>query len=436
MLSLVSFLCFVGYTSGATVVDDPNDGVLWDVTYQLDEAYNVNGRSRIFHVAYPDVHTYENDPALLHFHGGFGDGKSSAESTGFTDIAGSEGFLVVYGVGYSRKWSGGACCGDCATNAEDPCYVDDVAYAQGVLAALEEEKLLNSSSSVFASGHSNGGYMAYRLSCEMRDRIHGIAVVAGSPGFYNADACLYDCDDDAKLCYNSSRAQCSENAWSHLLPQFYECDTSSPLPALTFQGYADWHMLPDGGKCLECHGNMSTIPYSFEVKENAKANSCNEAIPAERSFYNISTANNNDISECWTYQECESNTTYCIQHIGGHAWPGNTYSECDESSPDYDLQNCVEIIQSFGPQIESLHASVVIVEYFESILAISDDSDSSTSSSDDKDLMIVIITASVGFFMLAVISFVVFRLFKKRIKLSDGSKSRLTEISTVLSSSS
>ena len=434
MLRFIYIVYLVEYTTytlgGATLISDPNDGVLWDATYELDNSFDVDGRSRIFHVAYPNNHIYENSPALLHFHGGFGDGATSAESTGYSDIACNKGFLVVYGVGDFRKWSGGACCGACSTNADDPCYVDDVAYTEGVLTALKEEQLINTTSRVFASGHSNGGYMAYRLSCEMRDQIDGIASVAASSGYYNADECLYGCDNDKTLCYDTSKEHCSESSWKASLPSYYNCDVDSPLPVITLQGYEDWHIPVDGGKCIECYGNMSIIPYSFEVEENANMNACNVDIPAKLSFHNVSTSDSNDISECWTYQGCESNTTYCIQQIGGHAWPGNIYPTCDINSPDYDPQGCADTIEDMGPQIESLHASVVIVDYFESLMITSEDGSDSSSSGSDDDINIVIvisITLCSVFFIIALIC-IVFRLFRNRGKDPNDPTLRLTEI--------
>lgn len=70
-------------------------------------------------------------------------------------------------------------------NATDACCgwdsgVDDVGY---LLSLVDEAEAAWGAglSSVFITGHSNGGYMSYRMACEAPDRIDGIAPLAGAP---------------------------------------------------------------------------------------------------------------------------------------------------------------------------------------------------------------------------------------------------------------
>ena len=68
-------------------------------------------------------------------------------------------------------------------NATDECCdfdgsgVDDVAYLTGL---LDEAETLYPIDSVRFTGHSNGGYMSYRMACEIPDRIDRIGVLAGA----------------------------------------------------------------------------------------------------------------------------------------------------------------------------------------------------------------------------------------------------------------
>ncbi len=55
--------------------------------------------------------------------------------------------------------------------------VDDHAYLRGL---IEEARALVPTDRVFVLGHSNGGFMAYRLACDSADLVHGIASLAGS----------------------------------------------------------------------------------------------------------------------------------------------------------------------------------------------------------------------------------------------------------------
>ena len=64
----------------------------------------------------------------------------------------------------------GECCG------VDRPEVDDVGYLSGLIDALREGWNV---STVAVVGHSNGGYMAYRLACDVPDRIDRIVVLAG-----------------------------------------------------------------------------------------------------------------------------------------------------------------------------------------------------------------------------------------------------------------
>lgn len=57
--------------------------------------------------------------------------------------------------------------------------VDDVAYLTGLLDELEERVPVDTTR-VYFTGHSNGGFMSYRMACELAPRIAGIAVLAGS----------------------------------------------------------------------------------------------------------------------------------------------------------------------------------------------------------------------------------------------------------------
>ena len=74
-------------------------------------------------------------------------------------------------------------------NATDECCnfdqssVDDVGYLTGL---LDEAKSLYPVASESLVGHSNGGYMSYRLACEVPERLAGIVVLAGA--VYNDEA--------------------------------------------------------------------------------------------------------------------------------------------------------------------------------------------------------------------------------------------------------
>ncbi len=119
-------------------------------------------------------------PVMLAFHGGGGSAQGFQKYAGLDAIADREGFVVVYPDGSGRvgrrllSWNAGGCCGY-AREAR----ADDVGFALRILADLARELPLDRTR-VYATGHSNGAMLAYRLAAEAADRIAAIAPVAGA----------------------------------------------------------------------------------------------------------------------------------------------------------------------------------------------------------------------------------------------------------------
>lgn len=141
------------------------------------------GRNREYVVHVP-ANANGNLPLLLAFHGGGGDAGQFQRSAGLDVVADREKFLVVYpnGTGvFPRRlltWNAGECCAYAMEKR-----VDDVAFTVAVIDDVMKRTRVDSAR-VYATGHSNGAMMAYRLAGERADRIVAIAPVAGS---YNLD---------------------------------------------------------------------------------------------------------------------------------------------------------------------------------------------------------------------------------------------------------
>lgn len=77
-------------------------------------------------------------------------------------------------------------------NATDECCnfdgstVDDVAYLSGL---IDEARSLYPVKSVALVGHSNGGFMAYRMACEVPEKLDRIASLAGTT-FFDESKCV------------------------------------------------------------------------------------------------------------------------------------------------------------------------------------------------------------------------------------------------------
>lgn len=102
--------------------------------------------------------------------------EALAATTNFDAEARDGGFIVVYPDPVGGCWNaGGGCCSLSAT----PNSVDDIAFITALLDRLSTEFRIDQTR-IFAAGFSGGGFMAYRLACEMSDRFAAIASVSGA----------------------------------------------------------------------------------------------------------------------------------------------------------------------------------------------------------------------------------------------------------------
>ena len=69
-------------------------------------------------------------------------------------------------------------------NATDACCnfaanpVDDVAYISAIIEQVEAKYNVDPKR-IYVAGHSNGGFMSYRMACELSDKVAAIASLAG-----------------------------------------------------------------------------------------------------------------------------------------------------------------------------------------------------------------------------------------------------------------
>jgi len=136
-------------------------------------------RSYVLHV--PPPTSSDPLPLVLAFHGGGGNAPGFQRYAGLDALADRDGFLVAYPNGSNRvfegrllTWNAGECCGFAAETG-----VDDVGFTLAVIDDVARHGALDRSR-VYATGHSNGAMMAYRLAAEASERVAAIAPVAGA----------------------------------------------------------------------------------------------------------------------------------------------------------------------------------------------------------------------------------------------------------------
>jgi polyhydroxybutyrate depolymerase len=117
---------------------------------------------------------------MIAFHGGGGNAEGFKAYAGLDALSDRRSFIVVYpngtGVLPNRllTFNGGGCCGPAAKQG-----VDDVGFAMAVLDDLRRRTPVDRAR-IYATGHSNGGIMAYRLAAERASDIAAAVPVAGA----------------------------------------------------------------------------------------------------------------------------------------------------------------------------------------------------------------------------------------------------------------
>jgi polyhydroxybutyrate depolymerase len=180
-------------------------------------------------------------------------------------IAEERGYLVAYPQARLLSWNGGSCCGEAMLRRSD-----DVGFVRDVVADVAK-RLRVDPSRVYATGMSNGGFLAHRLGCEAADLFAAIAPVAGVIGM-------------------------SERS----------CEPSRPMPMLHVHGRWDPVIAYNG---LVYRGAPETMAFW------AQRNACSR-VTSRIEFSD---------GHCETRVGCRegASVTLCTADRGLHCWPGN-----------------------------------------------------------------------------------------------------------------
>jgi len=117
-------------------------------------------------------------PLLLAFHSRTTDGKEILRTSQFVAWAAEMNFIVAAVNGAvsdgASSWNAGNCCANATTYEEN-----DVLLTSTIIDFVKSNYAVDQGR-VWAAGHSNGGMLAYRLACDLYDKITAIAVVTGA----------------------------------------------------------------------------------------------------------------------------------------------------------------------------------------------------------------------------------------------------------------
>jgi polyhydroxybutyrate depolymerase len=237
-----------------------------------------DGNYRKYLVHLPTNYTSNEEiPLVIAMHGGFGNAYNMQSMSQLSDKADQEDFIVVYpegvegGIINASSWNAGWCCGFSSnTNVDDVGFID-------VLIDTLSAKLAIDVSRIYATGMSNGGFMAYRLACELSHKIAAIAPVSASMAMEN-------------------------------------CNPSRPVPVISFHSFLDSNVPYDGGQG-DGVSNHYNSPQDSVMNAWGLMNNCQNTQDTLMS--------NNDYTLIeWSECECKTKVNYYITEDGGHSWHG------------------------------------------------------------------------------------------------------------------
>jgi polyhydroxybutyrate depolymerase len=209
-------------------------------------------------------------PLVISMHGAVLWPAAQMEISQWNRLADEHGFIVVYpsGFGTPRHWGEA-----------------DVRFISDLIDKLEATYNIDAAR-IYANGFSNGGEMAFDLSCNLSDRIAAIGTVAPA-----------------------------------LLDPWSRCTNARPLPIITFHGTADPLAPYNGGMSPASPPEFiagKTIPFDSVatwLANWARRNRC-----ASRPAESVVAA---DVTRL-EYPNCAGDAAVVAYIIldGGHAWPG------------------------------------------------------------------------------------------------------------------
>ena len=154
-----------------------NDSPVIIPVFRYSETMTVDDRDRTYILNLPPNYYEASDFSLvIAMHGGGGDASQFETTSKLTEKANAANFIVVYPEGVkstglleARTWNAGGCCDYARDN-----NIDDVKFISQLIETLVSDYKINPKR-IYATGHSNGGMLAYRLACELSDKIAAIA---------------------------------------------------------------------------------------------------------------------------------------------------------------------------------------------------------------------------------------------------------------------
>lgn len=302
-LSLLILLLIANlFSSCGKKNDTPSEKI-----YRIQGSMTVDGLPRTYLLNLPPSYYEGSDFSLvIAMHGGGGSAEQFESTSLLTKKANASQFIVVYPEGVkstglleARTWNAGGCC-DYARDHN----IDDVNFIRQLINKLISTYKINPKK-VYATGHSNGGMLSYRLACEMADKITAIAV-----------------------------SGCT-------MVVLQPCNPSRAVPVLHMHSELDEHVPQEGGIGVS-NAYFPPLDSVFNVWSQKNACSLPDQVVVSNAQYTLRQ---------WT--GCSNNVTiqYYLTKDGGHAWPGGLPGSSMGDTPSTAI-NANDLLWSFFQQYQ------------------------------------------------------------------------------------
>ncbi|MFK7932303.1 MAG: T9SS type A sorting domain-containing protein [Saprospiraceae bacterium] len=239
---------------------------------QTDESgsFEIDDRDRNYRVHLPPNFDSSNEyPLVINMHGLTSNAVEQQFYSDVNRVSDANNFIVCYPNGVQNSWNSGFGTG-----------VDDVKFLDALIDTLDANYNVDLSR-VYSTGMSNGGFMSYKLACELSERIAAIASVTGSM----------------------------------TLPEFANCDPVRVVPVMQIHGTND--------ATVPFEGNAQLVAVETMVEAWVAKNGC-DAMPEITPLDDFNTTDDSTV-ELLTYSGCgdEPRVEFYKVDNGGHTWPGS-----------------------------------------------------------------------------------------------------------------
>jgi polyhydroxybutyrate depolymerase len=149
-------------------------------------SFQFEGAKRDYIVFLPEIYNgIDKLPLMLALHGYTLNAQQQMKYSRMNVVADTGGFIVVYPNALHATWNSGIY--DSPQAPPNP-NVNDVGFIDALIDTLSAHYSIDLDR-VYSSGFSNGGFMSFRLACELSNRIAAIGSVAGVISHSIASGC-------------------------------------------------------------------------------------------------------------------------------------------------------------------------------------------------------------------------------------------------------